>query len=115
MIVLESRLERYKIKKIYKRQKRIKIIAFIFAIIIFITGLSIVDRAVRDMMCIHDKQLYFFNYDNEHYRLHLFGKDYIVEKKGINDKIYSAKMIVEDFSKIANNYLEWILSKIKTR
>lgn len=74
-----------------------------------------VDRAVRDMMCIHDKQLYFFNYDTEYYRLHLLGKDYIVEKKGIDDKIYNAKVIVEDFAKIANTYLDKILSKIKTR
>lgn len=112
---MEGRLERYKNKKINKRQKRIKIIVITFAILIFFKGLSMVDRAVRDMMCIHDKQLYFFNYDNENYRLHLLGEDYIVEKKGIDDKIYNAKVIAKDFAKIANNYLDKILSKIKTR
>lgn len=84
-------------------------------IIFFIAGMDMVDRAVRDMMCIHDKQLYFFNYDNEIYKLHLFGKDYIVEKKGIDDKIYNAKVIVEDFAKLADNYLDRILKIIRTR
>ncbi len=111
MINLESRLERYKSHKINKRQKRIKIIAFILSIFIFITGMGIVDRTAREMMCIYDKQLCSFSYDDEFYKLHLFGKDYLVEKKEIDDKIYNAKVIVEDFAKLANNYFKKILAK----
>ncbi|WIV10678.1 hypothetical protein [Proteiniborus sp. MB09-C3] len=92
-----------------------KIIVFIFIVMFFIAGLNVVDRAVRDMMHIHDKQLYFFGYDDEFYRLHLLGRDYTVEKKGIDDRIDNAKVIIEDFAKLANNYLEKILTKIKTR
>lgn len=115
MIILESRLERYKNKKNFKRLRRLKIIIMTLTIISFVFGLYMTDRAVRDMMCIHDKQLYFFNYDDEYYRLHLLGADYLVEKKGIDDKIYNAKEIVEDFTKIATNYLDKILVKIKAR
>lgn len=115
MITLESRVERYKKSKINKRHRLIKIVVFIFAITLFIAGLDTVDRAVRGMMHVEDRQLYFFNYDGELYKLHLLGRDYMVEKKDIDDKIDNAKVIIEDITKLADNYLDKIWTKIKTR
>lgn len=115
MITLESRVERYKKSKINKRQRVVKIVAFIFAITIFIAGLDTVDRAVRDMMHIEDKQLYLFNKNDEFYKLHLLGRDYMLEKKDIDDKINNAKVIIDDIVKLTDNYLDKIWTKIKTR
>ncbi len=115
MIVLESRVEKYRKSKINKRQRRTKAVVFMLVIMLFVMGLDTVDRAVRDMMDIQDKQLYFFKQDDVFYKLHLLGSDYIVEKKGIDDKIDSAKVIVEDFVKSTNNYLDKLWTKIKTR
>jgi len=115
VIILESRLERYKKNKIYKRQRRIKVIISIFIFCIFIIGLNTVDKAVRGMMNIYDKQLYFFKQDEKFYWFHFLGKDYVVEKKEINDKINNTKVIMEDFVKTANNYLDKIFTTIKTR
>ncbi|TAH63423.1 MAG: hypothetical protein EWM50_02765 [Gottschalkiaceae bacterium] len=112
---MESRLEKYKNIKLEKRQRRIKKVIIILSIIILIYGMNIVDRAVRDMMCIYDRQLYFFNHDNDFYRLHLFGQDYLVEKKQINDKIYKTKGIIEDFTKLVNDYSDKVLKIIRTR
>lgn len=115
MIDLESRLEKYKKIKKEKKLKRARRIIVVFSIIILILGMNVVDRAVRDMMCIYDKQLCFFNYNNETYRFHLFGKDYFVEKKEINDKIYNTKVILEDYVRSTNDYLDRIIKIIKTR
>jgi len=115
VIILESRVERYKQKKISKRQRRIKTVVFILSIIIFIIGLFTVDEAVRDMLNIQDKQLYFFSYNDDFYRVHLLGTDYLVAKKEIDDKIDYAKSIMEEFISLADNYLEKLWTKIKTR
>ncbi|SCG83629.1 hypothetical protein DW1_2062 [Proteiniborus sp. DW1] len=115
MIILESRVERYQKSKIHKRQRRIKTVILILSIIIFVFGLDTVDKAVRDMMNIQDKQLYFFSYNDNFYKVHLLGTDYLVDKKEIDDKIDYVKKIMEDFVKLADNYLDKIWIKIKTR
>jgi len=115
VIILESRVERYKKNKNSKRQRTIKFVALIFVVLLFFSGLDTVDKAVRGMMHIEDRQLYFFNKYDESYKLHLLGRDYFVEKKYIDDKIDNAKVIIEDIEKLAENYLDKIWTKIKTR
>lgn len=114
MIILESRIERYKKRKLNKRQKVKKLLILILTIIIFITGMETVDKAVRDMMNINDKRLCFFDYNNYSYKLHLLGKDYIIEKEDLIDKLGIIRSEIDKVIILIDKYLGKILSKIKT-
>ena len=87
----------------------------IISIMFLVFGLEVVDKAVRDMMHIQDKQLYIFDYDDEFLKFHLLGRDYFIDRKEIDEKINSAKVVAEEFVKSADNYLDKIWTKIKTR
>ncbi len=92
VIIVESRVERYKKQKVKKKHRRQRTIIFIISVVCFFYCLYTVDVALRQMMCINDKRIYGFEVDHEVYTLQFLGDDYVVSKEQIEhsvDKIMS--------------------------
>ena len=62
----------------------------IVCLLFFLTSLYKVDNTLREIMCIHDKNICRFDIESGLYRLHIMGDEYIIDKEQIDyylDKI----------------------------
>lgn len=84
VIIVESRVERYKKIKNYKKQRRLKFVVFVVCFLFLLISLYKVDNTLREIMCISDKRIYGIVNDNDLYRLYLMGDEYIIDKEQID-------------------------------
>lgn len=103
---MESRVERNKRIRIDKRNRRIRFIIFAVCIMFFLFNLYKVDIRLREIMCITDKRIFDFRVEEELYRLHLFGNDYVVYKEQINAFINDVHSYIQQFLRMINEYMD---------
>ncbi|EOD00369.1 hypothetical protein [Caldisalinibacter kiritimatiensis] len=93
---MESRLERYKRRKIERKIKRRRRIVVVLVLLTFILAMECVNQSFRASLCQYDKRIIAYNMDNHIYNIELFGKDYSVSQQQVYLKIQQLKNKIED-------------------
>jgi len=101
---MESRVERNKRIKIEQRNRRIKFFIIVICIMFFFTNLYIVDVRFREIMCISEKRICEFRIEDELYKLHLFGSDYIITKNQVDAYLDNVRDYMKQIYKLISEY-----------
>ena len=88
VIIMESRVERYKREKSYKKSRHKHSIVFFLSVIVLIASLSLVDNSFRTLLCLENISILEYSYNDELHKLHLFGENYQLEQKKIENALH---------------------------
>lgn len=89
-----ARLEKHKERKKRKKIYILRIILIISIFIVFSGGLTIVDNSYRSIMNIKDKSLFQYNYYSDKHTLQLFGEEYTINQKTIENITVQGKVVL---------------------
>lgn len=108
---MTTRLEKYNERKKYKKKSKYRKLLILCIVFILIGGLFIVDNSFKSLMCIEDKSIFNYDYDNRVHTLHLFGENHYLEQDRIDSFVTDIK---NGFDSVKNN-IEIIVNKIKDK
>lgn len=91
VIIMETRVERYKRRKREKRIRRRNRLILLLTIAILLLSLNIVDKSYRTFLCIENEKLFDYYYEYDIHVIHLLGNKYSVEQKKIDMGISQIK------------------------
>ncbi len=96
VIVMESRLERYKRKVKNKKIKRKRRLSLFISFIIFILSVYRVDSSFRIFLCEENKRVFSYSYADEIHNVHLFGENYYLPQDNIDVLVLKIKDKVDN-------------------
>ncbi len=108
---MTTRLEKYYERKKRKKKSKYRKLLILCLFLILIGGLFIVDNSFRCLMCIEDKSIFDYDYDNRVHNLHLFGENHYIKQDNIDSIITDVK---EGFNSVKNK-IEIIVKEIRDK
>lgn len=108
---MTTRLEKYYERKKLKKKSKYRKLLILCIIFILIGGLYIVDNSFRSLMCIENKSIFNYGYDNRVHTFHLFGENHYLGQDRIDSVVDDIK---NGFNSVKNR-IEIIVNEIKDK